>query len=68
MIGIKDPFSNPVAFFVNVVTVPIAFTSALFTNIYETITGTEKTIWGNQASSSTNSYPEQRTSAPNYKP
>ncbi len=52
-IGIKDINKNLLTKVVNIATMPIAFASALVTNIYQTLTGTEETIFGNKSSSST---------------
>ncbi|MBI5206022.1 MAG: RHS repeat-associated core domain-containing protein [Nitrospirae bacterium] len=51
-LGIENPFKNMGTKIVNAVTMPIAFVTALITNIFETITGTEETIFGNRTNSS----------------
>lgn len=49
ILGIQDPFSNPITRAVSEITMPIAFEAALFINIWQTITGTEETIFGKKS-------------------
>lgn len=50
-LGIDNPYKDLPTAVVTIVTMPITFGTALITNIFETITGTEKTIFGNGTNS-----------------